>query len=179
MMTILSRALLPIALAALGGITAVSAQTRKEQADRVVKQYGAPSPACALLTKEEFAKITGRHLYTDANGTQLTNGGSACDFDSGNVTLFSGPKSAENYEQLLKNFKKDQTPRQPVSGIGESAYLMYPKPRDRHEGNYAVLVVRQGVHTMAVALEAQGNEAPQSLQPQLMAMARAALAKLR
>ena len=90
MMTILSRALLPLALAALGSITAVSAQTRKEQADRVVKQYRAPSPACALLTNEEFAKITGRHLYSEAEGTQLTNGGSACDFDSGNVSCSPG-----------------------------------------------------------------------------------------
>jgi hypothetical protein len=74
-------------------------------ANATIPPYGGPSPACTLLTKEEFAKITDRRLYSDADGTQLTSGGSACDFDSGNVTLFSGPKSAENYEQLLKKLR--------------------------------------------------------------------------
>jgi hypothetical protein len=117
-------------------------------------------------------------MYGPGQVSQLTNGGSACDYDSANVTLFSGPKSEEHYEALLKNFKKDQTPRQPVAGIGEKGYVMYPKPRAKYEGVYAVLVVRQGVHTMAVALETQGTETPQSLQPKLVAMAKTALGRL-
>jgi hypothetical protein len=179
MKTMISRVLAPLALAALFGAGAASAETRQEQAARVVRQYGGPSPACALISKDEFASITGRRLDGDADGTQLTNGGSACDYDSGNVTLFSGPKSEASWDAYLKNWKKDKTPRQPVAGVGESAYLMYPAPRDKHEGRYAVLVVRQGVHTMAVALETQANETPQSLQPKLMTMAKTALAKLR
>jgi hypothetical protein len=166
-------------LIALAGIPAAPAQTRQEQAARVIQKSGGPSAACALLSNDEVVKITGRRSYTEPEGTQLTNGGSACDYDSANVTLYSGPKSEEHYEALLKNFKKDQTPRQPVAGLGDKAYLMYPKPRDKYEGNHAVLVVRQGVHTMAVSLEAQGTETPQSLQPKLTAMAKTALARLR
>lgn len=162
---------------ALAGAT--SAQTRKEMADKVVKQYDAPSAACALLRDAEVIKITGRKSHDKPAGTQLTNGGSSCDYDVGaNVTLFSGPKSAEHYEALLKNFKKDKKPRQAVSGIGDSAFLLLPDAGDaRSRYKHAVLVVRKGVHTLAVALEAEGA-APESLQPTLTALARAALPRL-
>jgi hypothetical protein len=176
MKTTLSMAVL--SLAALAG--AASGQTRKEQADRVVKQYDAPSAACALLSNAEVVKITGRRSYGEPQGTQLTNGGSACDYDDANLTLFSGPKSGEHYEALLKNFKKDKAPRTPVSGIGDSAYLMVLTSGPTSEPTrHAVLVVRQGPHTMAVSLEAQKTEAPQSLQPKLTSMAQTALSKLR
>jgi hypothetical protein len=164
----------------LAGAASASAQSRKEQADRVVKQYNAPSAACALLSNAEIAKITGRPAYDEPHGTQLTNGGSACDYDEANLTLFSGPKSGEHYEALLKNFGKDKAPRTPVPGIGDSAYLMEVTSGPTSEPNrHAVLVVRQGAHTLAVALEAQKTQAPPSLQPQLISMARTALSRLR
>ena len=167
-----------LVLAALA--SAASAQTRKEMADRVVKQYDAPSAACALLSNDEVVKITGQRSYQQPTGTQLTNGGSACDYDDVNLTLFSGPKSGEHYEALLKNFKKDKAPRTPVSGIGDSGYLMVQTSGPTSAPNrHAVLVVRHGPHTMAVSLEAQKAEMPESLQPKLMSMAKTVLAKLR
>ena len=68
-----------LALIATCGMTAALAESRQEQAARAVKQYDAPSAACALLTKDEVAKLTGRPAYTDPAGTQLVNDGSACD----------------------------------------------------------------------------------------------------
>ena len=167
-----------LALFAMCSTTAALAESRQEQAARVVKQYEAPSAACSLLTKDEVAKLTGQPAYTDPSGTQLVNGGTACDYSSANLTLFSGPKSDENYDKLVKNFKKDNSARQAVAGIGDSAYLWFPKARDKYEGNYAVLVVHQGTHTLALAIEAQGNESPPSLQPKLLAMAKTALPRL-
>ncbi|HEX6362217.1 MAG TPA: hypothetical protein VFZ93_04635 [Albitalea sp.] len=176
MQTILFMAVL--SLAVLAG--AAATQTRKEQADRVVTQYDAPSAACALLSNAEVVKVTGRRSYGEPQGTQLTNGGSACDYDDVNLTLFSGPKSAEHYEALLKNFKKDKAARTPLSGVGDSAYLMVLTSGPTSEPNqHAVLVVRSGVHTMAVSMEAQKAQTPQSLQPVLTSMARTALGKLR
>ena len=167
-----------LALVAMCGTTAAMAESRQEQAARAVKQYEAPSAACALLTKDEVAKLTGRPAYSEPSGTQLINDGSACDYSSANLTLFSGPKSNDSYDKLVKNFKKDNSVRQAVAGIGDSAYLWFPKARDQYEGNYTVLVVHQGAHTLAVALEAQGSEAPTSLQPKLVAMAKSALPRL-
>jgi hypothetical protein len=167
-----------LAFIALCSSAAAYAESRQEQAARVISKAGGPSKACDLLTNADVVNITGRRSYVAPQGTTLTNGGSACDFDSANVTLFSGPKSQEHYDALLKNFKKDRTPRQPVAGVGERAYLLVPEPRDKYEGRYAILVVHQGEHTLAVALEAQDNEAPQSLQPKLMTMVKTALPRL-
>lgn len=167
-----------LAAATISVVTTVSAQSRQEQAARVIEQAGAPSAACALLTDDEIVKISGHRSYTKPEGTKLTNGGSACDYSGGNVTLFSGPKADESYEALLKNFKKGETPRVPVAGIGDRAYFMAPKPRDEYEGRYQILVVKKGAHTVAIALEAQKNESTESLQPKVMALAKIALARL-
>lgn len=167
-----------IALFTMCTTSTVLAESRQEQASRAVKQYEAPSVACSLLTKDEVAKITGRRAYSEPAGTQLVDNGSACDYSSANLTLFSGSKSNDSYDKLVKSFKKDNSSRQAVTGVGDSAYLWFPKARDQYEGNYAVLVVHQGAHTLALALEAQGSEAPPSLQPKLVAMAKAALPRL-
>jgi hypothetical protein len=47
-----------------------------------------------------------------------------------------------------------------------------------HEGRYQILVVKKGVHTVAIALEAQKDESTESLQPKVMARAKMALARL-
>jgi hypothetical protein len=67
-----------------------------------------------------------------------------------------------------------------VAGIGDSAYLMFMKSGPTQEPtDHAILVVHQGVHTVAVSLAAERKQSPQSLQPTLTTMAKAALAKLR
>jgi hypothetical protein len=175
-----SKLIAPLAAAAALALAGTAAaESRTEQANRVFTKSGGPSAACALLSNDEVVKITGRRSYSQPEGTQLTNDGASCDYTGVNVTLFSGPKSDENYDKLVKNFMKDNSSRQVVAGVGDSAYLWFPKPRDQYEGNHAILVAHQGVHTVAVSLEAQGSETPQSLQPRLTAMAKAALAKLR
>lgn len=166
-----------VALLLFGSAAGAGAETRTEQAKQAGIKAG-PSPACELITSAEFAKITGRKANAAAEGTQLANGGSSCDFSGGNVTLFSGAQSSASYDKLLKAFKKDNTPREPVAGIGDRAYFMAPKPRDQYEGQYGVLVVSRGQHTLAVALETEKAETPQSLQPKLIAVAKAAIARL-
>jgi hypothetical protein len=92
MKTIWLRGFAPLALASLAALAllgaAASAQTRQEMADKVVKQHDAPSAACALLSDDEVVKITGQRSYQQPKGTQLINGGSACDYDGANLTLF-------------------------------------------------------------------------------------------
>ena len=165
-----------LTLAALAG--AGPAQTRKEMADKVVKQYEAPSAACALLSDDEVVKMTGRRSYTKPEGAQFKDGGSSCTWDAGvNINLFSGPRSADQHEALLRAFKQDKTPRQAVTGIGDSAYAT-AWMGNKYQGNHAVLVVRKGAHTMGISLQAEGADTPQSVQPKLMTVAKAALTKL-
>jgi hypothetical protein len=168
-----------IAAALLGALSTASPQTNSEIANRLIDKQSSAVPACGLLSNDEVVRMTGRKSYTPPEGVQLRDGGSSCTWDSGvNSNLFSGPKSAEQHEALLKAFKQDKTPRQAVSGIGDSAYST-AWMGNKYQGNHAVLVVRKGVHTMGVSLEAEGAETPQSVQPKLMTVAKAALAKLR
>jgi hypothetical protein len=167
------------ALVAACAMSGAFAQTNSELARRLIDKSSNAVPACALLSNDEVVKLTGRKSYTPPEGVQLRDGGSSCTWDSGvNINLFSGPKSAEQHDALLKAFKQDKAPRQAVAGIGDSAYST-AWMGNKYQGNHAVLVVRQGVHTMGISLEAQGAETPQSVQPKLVTVARAALAKLR
>jgi hypothetical protein len=166
------------AVVALGALSSAAAETNSEIAGRLIDKQSTAVPACALLSDQEITKMTGRPSYTKAEGVQLKNGGSSCTWDSGvNINLFSGPRSAEQHEDFLKAFKQDKTPRQTVSGLGDSAYAT-AWMGNQYQGNHAVLVVRKGVHTMGISLQAEGGETPQSVQPKLIAVAKAALAKL-
>lgn len=165
-------------LALLGALSAASAQTNSEVARRLIEKQSATVPACALLSDDEVVKMTGRRSYTKPEGVQLKDGGSSCTWDAGvNINLFSGPRSADQHEALLRAFKQDKTPRQAVTGIGDSAYAT-AWMGNKYQGNHAVLVVRKGAHTMGISLQAEGADTPQSVQPKLMTVAKAALAKL-
>jgi hypothetical protein len=155
-----------------------SAQSNSEIARRLIEKPSTAVLACKLLTNDEVVKLTGRKSYTPPEGVQLRDGGSSCTWDSGvNINLFTGPKSVEQHESMLKAFKQDKTPRQAVPGLGDSAYAT-AWMGNQYQGNHAVLVVRKGAHTMGISLEAQGGQTPQSAQPTLMTVAKAALARL-
>lgn len=154
------------------------AQSNSEVARRLIEKPSNTVPACGLLSNDEVVKLTGRKSYTPPEGVALRDGGSSCTWDSGvNINLFSGPKSAEQHEAMLKAFKQDQTPRQTVAGIGDSAYST-AWMGNKYQGNHGVLVIRKGMHTVGISLQAEGAETPQSVLPKLTTVAKAALAKL-
>jgi hypothetical protein len=167
-----------IAVLTLTALDPAAAQSNSEIARRLIEKPSSAVLACKLLSNDEVVKLTGRKSYTPPEGVQLRDGGSSCTWDSGvNINLFSGPKSAEQHEAMVKAFKQDKTPRQAVSGLGDSAYAT-AWMGNKYQGNHAVLVVRKGVHTIGISLEAQGGQTPQSVQPTLMTVAKAALARL-
>jgi hypothetical protein len=163
---------------AMSALSAASAQTNSEIARRLIDKPNNTNPACALLTNDEVVRHTGRRSYTPPEGVTFKDGGSSCTWDTGvNINLFSGPKSADRHEAMLKAFKQDKTPRQSVSGLGDSAYAT-AWMGNQYQGNHAVLVVRKGLHTMGISLQTEGSETPQSVQPKLLPVAKAALARL-
>lgn len=162
----------------LGAVSTAAAQSNAETARRIIEKQSNAVPACALLTNDEVVRMTGRRSYTPPEGVQFKSGGSSCNWDSGvNINLFTGPRSAEQHESLMKAFKADKTPRQPVAGIGDSAFATAIMG-DKYQGNHGLLVVRKGAHTLGISLQAEGAETPQSVQPKLLTVAKAALARL-
>lgn len=139
----------------------------------------------------------------------LGGAGTACEYPVGaQVVLFSGPTSQRDLETLLQRFKKDKEIRHPVTGVGDRAYIIFPTPRDKYEDRVAYLVTFVGRHTVAVSMAAEDSPADgpmmeycrrgqlsreecaeleaagkgqtaESLQPAVVEVARAVVAKLR
>jgi hypothetical protein len=135
--------------------------------------------ACSLLTKAEVEALTGRHFYTEPDLTQLRGGGTACTYDDAQIMVFSGPNSEESFNSLLAAFGHGNEVKHPVLGFGEGAYIIYPTPRDKYEGNHGVLVAKVTSHTLAISLEAEGEKPAESVRPALERFARAVLDKVR
>jgi hypothetical protein len=134
------------------------------------------------MPSAEVATLIGRRFHDDPDPTTLAGGaGSACTYGSGNaqVVVFSGPRSRQLWDNYLRNFKKDKEARQPVPAAGAGAYVIYPTPRDQYEDTIGLLVVTSGAHTVGVSVAAETGQPAASVQPALVALARAVVAKLR
>lgn len=167
-----------LAFFALASASSADAQNNAEVARRIIEKPNDAALACKLLSNDEVVKLTGRPSYVDPEGVQLAGGGSSCTWDAGvNINLYSGRSAAQNMEGLMKSFKVDKAARRPVAGIGESATMSHMM-LGKYQGNHALLVVRKGEHVMGISLEAKEPETPQGVEPKLITVAKAALARL-
>ena len=171
-------------LAALlaSSIVTLDAQSQSQsRKDPMGKPPGSNNAACALLNAPEVAKLVGRRSYVEEGlGLGLVGGGFQCSYDVGAwVSLYSGPSAAARYDSLGKTTKGEVLARQAVADVGDSAYVAV-LPGDEYPGQHARLhlVVRQGTHVVAFTLNAPDGQKPAAVQPQLVAMAKAALARL-
>ena len=139
---------------------------------------------CSWFTLADIERMTGqKSLVTEAGDlTSLAGGaGSACTWvDLGaQIVLFTGAKSDELFENFLKNFKKDKEVRRAISGLGEGAYIMFPKPRNQYEDRVALVVVKKGSHTVGVSVSAPDGKTQESMEPAAVAFTKAVLAKIK
>ena len=172
----LARAALFLALGV--AVAPAAAQTRYQQGQKELnRKMPASVRACTLITRAEVEKATGRDLYDDPE--PFGEGGWICNFGSGELKVYSGPKSWEAWESTLKNFKKDKEPKTPAPGFGERAYFLYPKPDNKYQGNAAMLVVKAGNHTVVLSLDAPEGKTAQSMRPALESLMKSILGRLR
>jgi hypothetical protein len=118
--------------------------------------------ACGLLTQAEVAQLItrGQPTYSEPEATTLSGGaGSVCQYEHGQTGLWPGPGSEPRFEQFLAGWKQDKQPRQPVSGVGDKAYVIYPKPRNDYSDEGPFLVATVGPHTVTAALFARKGQA--------------------
>jgi hypothetical protein len=156
---------------------AASAQTPRQQAEKELarKMPGANVQACALVTRADVKKAV-RDPYVDPE--PFGNGGWVCNIGVGEIKLYSGPKSWEQWESTMKNFNKQNDPTIPVSGLGERAYFFFPRRDDPNQPNWAFLVVQSGNHTIALSLDVPTGKTADSMRPGLEALMRTMLARL-
>jgi len=123
--------------------------------------HAAPN-ACGLLTDAEVAQLVarGQPSYSAPEAATLSGGkGSICQYERGQVGLWMGPGSEENVEQFIKSWQQEEQPRHSVSGVGDKAYVIYPKPRNKYSDQGPYLVAAVGPHTVTAALFAREGQA--------------------
>jgi hypothetical protein len=139
---------------------------------------------CTLLTEAEQTKYIGRgkKIYSGPDAFTLGGGaGSGCswDGDRGQIILYSGPKAEQGVEGLMAAFNQDKVPKQPVTGVGDKAWVIYPKPRNQYQARVGFLGVKTGDHMVAVSLEADEGKPTESVLPDLVALGKLVVSKLR
>jgi hypothetical protein len=132
--------------------------------------------ACALVTRAEIKKAVGRDSYQEPE--PFGNGGWLCNIGIGEVKLYSGPTSWEQWESTLKGFKKENEPKTTLQGLGERAYILYPKPDNKDQDIVAILVAKSGNHTIALSLNAPSGKPPESMRPGMESLMKSMLSKL-
>jgi hypothetical protein len=116
--------------------------------------------ACALLTEAEVAQLIarGRTIYGAPDHAAI-GGGSVCQYQYGQVGLWAGPDSRRKLEQFIKSWEQDKQQRYPVSGVGDSAYVFYPKPDNKYSDQGPFLVAAVGPSMITAALFAEKGHA--------------------
>ena len=166
--------LLALCMVPAGG----EAQTPRQQAEKEL-QREAPNAgveACSLITRADVKAATGRDPFVDPESAG--QGGWMCNVGTGELKVYSGPKSWETWESTLKSFKMDKEPRTPAPGFGEQAYFLYPKPAKKYQGNVAVLVAKSGNHTLVLSLDAPDGKPTESMRQALESLMKTILARL-
>jgi hypothetical protein len=173
---LLSRAALLLALSS--AIASAQAQLPRDQAEKELarKMPSNTVQACALLTRADVKKATGRDPFVDPE--PAGQGGWICNVGSGELKLYSGPKSWEAWESTLKGFNKDKEPRTPAPSFGQRAYFLFPKPDNKYQANVAFLVATSGSHTLALSLDAPEGKSAESMRPALESLMKTILARL-
>ena len=77
-----------------------------------------------------------------------------------------------------EGLQEGQGTQTPISGVGERAYFLYPKPDNEYQGNVAFLVAKSGNHTLALSLDVPKGSSADSMRPPLESLMKTVLARL-
>lgn len=120
----------------------------------------AQSNPCSLLTSEESIKhiARDRETYSGTPDAYSFIGGAVCIYPyGGEIGLWPAPSAEQHVESFLKYFKVDKAKRHPVSGVGDSAWIMFPVQEDLAVQRGAYVVARVGQHLVTVTLFTRGG----------------------
>jgi hypothetical protein len=159
--------------------TPVEAQVSGAQKAGV--ELASTSKACTLLTAAEQQKLIarGQQIYSGPDAFNVSGGtGCSWDGDRGQIIIFSGPNAERGLDGLLAAFKQDNLPKQPVSGVGDKAWVIYPKPRNQYQARVGFLGVKTGTQMVAISLEADDGKPTESVLPDLVALGKVVVSKL-
>lgn len=145
------------------------------RADTSTGSGAAAAAACSLVTTAEVERAVGHRVEEKPYAYNFPTGGSSCTYARTQVqiVLFSGAGSDQKYNSYLTSSRVLDAKKVPASGIGRSAYFLFPSNK-----NTVILSVNVGGHTVGVSMVAPFGTPVDTLKPKLMAMARAAIGRL-
>jgi hypothetical protein len=145
----------------------------------------AQNPACALLSAAEVRKITGFPDYNVSPGDPPADGRSSCQYVAPAFGGGKGPLVSlvliEGKDWTAQNRRLMKLPpackREAASDIGDDAYFeVCPTPRPFRT---SPLYVKAGAKDLIVQIDIQAPDTEVTLRPKVIALAKAAVAKLR
>ena len=117
---------------------------------------------CALLSVAEATKLIarGQPTYNQTPEALTVRGGTICEYPfGGQIGVWNAPDASESVEQFLKSFRQDKWPREPVPGVGDRAWIMYPVPENQYKDRVAYLAAYVGPKVVTVVLNARDGAA--------------------
>jgi len=182
-MRLLARVCFTLVQAALfGAVSALAGQVSGQTSPP------APTPACALLSVAEIRSITGRGDYPgyvdgDAEG-EGAGGGSSCQYGGMGMMPDSQPpllsvvliKGKHWTERTRTSSLPAGCQREPVAGVGDAAFFESCPSRLQRT---APLYVQVGNSDLIVQMDVEAPATPASVRPLVIAVAKAAVLKLR
>jgi hypothetical protein len=173
-----------IVAAAFAVASASRASAQAASAKKAGVAEAKSSKACTLLTEAEQAKYIARGQKIYDGPTAFTVGGGAgsgCswDGDRGQIIIYSGPNAEQGLEGLIAAFKQQDVPRQAVSGVGDKAWVIYPKPANQYQARAGFMGVKTGDQMLAISLEADDGKPQESVLPDLVALAKLVVSRVK
>lgn len=173
------------ALAAQAQTTPQQVRERAQEAQRVAPQNaqrgeqamkdmarqapGGVKP-CALVSRAEIQKVTGRKQFTDPEPF----GDWICNFGEGELKVY---RSMDGWEQTIRTFKAEKTPRTPAPGFGAGAHFMVIKQPSLGYP-VAILAANAGSHVLVLSLDGKEGQSAEPLKPMLETLMTSAIARL-
>jgi hypothetical protein len=137
--------------------------------------------ACSLLTDAEVKQLVARGSEYALEKNEASYGtGSVCTYGTGRgqIMVFVDPNAEANFNSLLQSYHKEMEAKHPVSGVGNGAYVMYPKPRDEYEVRVGLLATKVRQYMLAITLEPDRGKPSDSVEPALIALTKVVMQKL-
>jgi hypothetical protein len=115
--------------------------------------------------------------------------GSVCDYPAGGqISIYVGPNSTQAFEQFMKVWKQENETRHPVSGVGDKAVTAFLAAEKSQAAGLMATVCRDDKSRAELTpkeqeerkkILADKGESPESLQPAVVELAKAVVAKVR
>jgi hypothetical protein len=101
-----------------------------------------------------------------------------CGFNTGRSCCSPARIGVGRLTTTWRLFGVEDLPRTPVEGLGEGAFAIFYDPEDEYQDHGAGVVFGAGPPTVAVMVNAEDGEPPETVLPQAMAVAQAVAGRL-